>query len=68
MEDLDDLFNEGGLNDQLNDHLNEQLNEQLNDELNGQLQEQLAIVSPAPRPPPGLAERIDELRHSGCAE
>ena len=58
MEDLDDLFT-----DQLNDQLDEHLDEQLNDQINAQLD--IAAVA---TPPPGLAERLDELRLSGCTQ
>ena len=58
MEDLDDLFT-----DQLNDQLNEHLGEQLNDQLNAHLE-----TAAAAAPPPGLAERLDELRLSGCTQ
>ena len=58
MEDLDDLFT-----DQLNEQLNEHINEQLNDQMNVQMD-----MSTAQAPPPGLAERLDELRLSGCTQ
>ena len=54
MEELDDLFNE-----QLGDDIHNQLEEQINDHL--------AIPAPLPNPP-GLAERLDELRSTGCCQ
>ena len=66
MDDLDDLFTDQ-LNDSLGDQLNEQLNEQLNDQLNDQLNAHLDIAGTR-APPPGLPERLDELRLSGCSQ
>ena len=54
MEDLDELFT-----DHLGDHLHEQLNEHIT--------EHLAIPAPLPNPP-GLAERLEELRLTGCCQ
>ena len=58
MENLDDLFT-----DQLNDQINEHINVQLNNQINAHLE-----IAAAQPPPPGLAERLDELRLSGCTQ
>ena len=62
MEDLDDLFN-----DQMNGQLGDQLSDQLNDQLNDQINQQLNIPA-ASSLPPGLAERLEERRASGCCQ
>ena len=50
-DDLEGLFNDEGLQDQLNE----------------QITEHLAIPASLPHPP-GLAERLDELRLTGCCQ
>ena len=56
MNDLDDLFT-----DQLNELSSEHIHSQLNAEL------EISAASATP-PPLGLAERLDELRLSGCTQ